>query len=39
MTCEEYRELLEEDRDSSENCGYGSLSVLNYYDPRDYETM
>ena len=39
MTCEEYRELLEEDSDSSENCGYDTLSVLNYYDPRDYETV
>ena len=39
MTCEECRELLEEGSDSSENCGYGPLGDLDYYDPRDYETV
>ena len=39
MTYEEYQELLEEDSDSSENCGYGPLADVDYYGPRDYETV
>ena len=38
VTCVEYRELLGEDSDSSENCGCGPLGDLDCYDPRDYET-
>ena len=35
----EHRELLENDWDSSVTCIYGSLDVLNYYDPRVSETV
>ena len=38
MTCEEYRELLEEDSDSSEDCGCDPLGDSDCYDLRNDET-